>query len=137
MSSMLLRRIWVKSRRSLRRSRLAQIIVIVALWWLGDQAVQAMAIDLPGGVIGMFALLALLSTGWVRSRTLGKAADWLLAEMLLFFVPAVVVVIDMPELIGVLGFKLLLAVIVGTSLVMMATAASVWLGRRWIDRDER
>ena len=137
MSSMLLRRIWVKSRRSLRRSRLAQIIVIVALWWLGDQAAQAMAMDLPGGVIGMFALLALLSTGWVRSRTLGKAADWLLAEMLLFFVPAVVVVIDMPELIGVLGFKLLLAVIVGTSLVMMATAASVWLGRRWIDRDER
>lgn len=137
MSSMLLRRIWVKSRRILRRSRLAQIVVIVALWWLGDQAVQAMAIDLPGGVIGMFALLALLSTGWVRSRTLGKAADWLLAEMLLFFVPAVVVVIDMPELIGVLGFKLLLAVIVGTSLVMMATAASVWLGRRWIDRDER
>ena len=137
MSSMLLRRIWVKSRRILRRSRLAQIVVIVALWWLGDQAVQAMAIDLPGGVIGMFALLALLATGWVRSRTLGKGADWLLAEMLLFFVPAVVVVIDMPELIGVLGIKLLLAVIVGTSLVMMATAASVWLGRRWIDRDER
>src|SRR5688572_12840441 len=117
------RRAWTISRRRLRGSRLLQAAIIVGLWWLCDRIAQRFAVPVPGGVLGMLALLGLFASHRLRARSVAKGADWLLAEMLLFFVPAVMVLIDMPHMLGWLGIKLLMAVVVGTSAVMLATAA--------------
>jgi holin-like protein len=132
-----LRRLSISARRTLRRSLPLQVAVIILLWWLCDGLVARIGLAIPGGVLAMLVLLAALGTGLIRTISLARGADWLLSSMLLFFVPALVVVIDMPELLGPLGFKLLLVVIAGTAAVMLVTAATVFCLQRWMRPDER
>jgi holin-like protein len=130
-----MRKFWrhtrVMSRRRLRQSRLLQIGAIVGLWWLCDLLARQLMLAVPGGVIGMIVLLAFLASGRLRASTLGKGADSLIAEMLLFFVPAVMVLIDMPQMLGWLGLKLLIAVVAGTGIVMLTTAFTVHTVMQW------
>ena len=88
---------------------------------------RLMQIAVPGGIIGMAVVLVLLATHRIRPDTLGRGAKWLLAEMLLFFVPAVMALLDHHEFIGALGLKLLAVILTGTLMVMASTALTVEL----------
>lgn len=125
------RRIWVIARRRWRRSSLLQVAAIVGLWGLCHAIVRQLALAVPGGVLGMLALLAMFASGRLRARSVSKGANWLLAQMLLFFVPAVMVLMDMSQLLGWLAIKLLAAVVAGTFVVMLTTAAAVHAFMRW------
>ncbi|MCD9028628.1 CidA/LrgA family protein [Luteimonas sp. BDR2-5] len=124
-------------RRGVRGSRWAQVAIIVAVWALAEALVHALHLPVPGGILGMLGLLLLLSTRGVASRTLDQGSDFLLAEMLLFFVPAALIVLDNPQLLGLLGLKLLAVVLAGTCLVMVCTALTVDLCCRWSARHGR
>ena len=54
---------------------------------------------------------------WVRA-----GARWLLAEMLLFFVPAVVAVVNYTQLLMVDGWRIFLVIALSTLMVLGATA---------------
>jgi len=54
---------------------------------------------------------------WVRA-----GARWLLAEMLLFFVPAVVAVVNYAQLLMVDGWRIFLVIGLSTTMVLGATA---------------
>ena len=56
--------------------------------------------------------------------------------MLLFFVPAVLALLDHRELIGTLGLKIFAVILVSTTAVMCVTALTVDLCYRWSERDE-
>lgn len=104
---------------------------LLALVWKGcDMAVTALKLPLPGGIVGMAVVLALLGTGWLRPASMRRGARWLLAEMLLFFIPATLAVMDHREFMGALGLKLLAVITLGTLLVMGATALTVDLCHR-------
>ena len=126
----------VPVRRWLRGSRLWQVLLIVGLWAGAEWLVQATHLPIPSGIVGMMILLLLLGRQWVAPQTVSKGAGWLLAEMLLFFVPAAMIVIQNPQLFGTLGLKLLLVIVVGTVLVMAATALTIDLLFRWKQRRE-
>jgi len=79
----------------------------------------------PGGVIGMLILLALMATGRLPAARLTLGARGLLNHMLLFFVPAVITLRDHAELISPLGLKLLAVIVVGIVSVMIGTALIV------------
>jgi len=65
-------------------------------------------------------MLRVMPLGW------GKAgASWLLAEMLLFFVPAVVAVVNYGDLLRLEGWRILLVIGVSTLLVLGATSLVV------------
>jgi holin-like protein len=81
------------------------------------------------------ALLALGARG-LHIGSLKRGANWLLAEMLLFFVPAVLALLDHSELLGLMGLKILTVIILSTVAVMSVTALTVDLCYRWIARDE-
>ncbi len=88
---------------------------LLLLCWLGGCAIaRAAGVPVPGGVIGLFALLMLLASGLIRPQLIERGAGWLLAHMLLFFVPAVVALMAHPELLGIAGLKVLV-VIVGST----------------------
>lgn len=87
--------------------------------------VDLTALPVPGGVVGMALLLALLSADRLGIGNVQRGARWLIGDMLLFFVPAVLAVLQHRELLGVLGLKLLAIILVGTALVMAATAMTV------------
>ena len=118
-------------RRRLRRSSLWQVGLIIAFWKLGDLAVQATGLPLPGSIFGMFALLGLLASGRLSVLTVRRGARWFLGEMLLFFVPAVLALLDHPEFLGSLGLRILAVIVLGTVTVMVVTAAFIDLCYRW------
>ncbi|MGI4857582.1 MAG: CidA/LrgA family protein [Janthinobacterium lividum] len=107
-----------------------QVSALVALWFAADALVRWLHLPLPAGVVGLLLLLGLLSSGWFAPRWIKSGADWMLSEMLLFFVPAAVAIIQYGHLIENDGVRLALVVVPGTLLVMCATALAVEFGVR-------
>ena len=66
---------------------------------LADIAVRTLHPALPANLTGMLLLLVCILLGVVKAQWFSAGARWLLAEMLLFFVPAVVAVVNYQELL--------------------------------------
>jgi holin-like protein len=122
---MSIRRPLVVLRSALRRSQILQIGLFVAFWLAGEAIARLSGLPVPGGVIGMAGVLVLLSSQRLAPVNLRRGAEWLLSNMLLFFVPATMVVLDHREFLGVLGLKLIAVILVSTLCVMGATALAV------------
>ena len=110
-----------------------QVGVLIAAWWLADEAASALHLPFSGGVVGLFVLVALLLSGWVRPTTIELGANWLLANMLLFFIPLVVSVVQFTQLLKAQGLMLFVNIGLGFASVMLATALTV----EWVCRYER
>lgn len=124
------RRATVILHRRLEGSRLAQIAFIFGLWLLGEGVTRLTGIPVPGAVLGMFGLLFLLGSGTIRLASMRRGAYMLLADMLLFFIPAVLAVLDHREFLGMIGVKIVAVIVAGTLAVMCMTALAVDLGYR-------
>lgn len=122
--------------RNLLASTPAQVLVLALLWAAGCLLVRLIGLPLPGSLLGLVALLCLLAGG-TDVRLVARGAGWLLAEMLLFFVPAVVALLAHPELLGLTGLKVLVVILGSTVLVMLATALTVEWGLRWMSLHAR
>lgn len=124
---MMINSVITKGRHAVRRHYVLQIALIIAIWKLGEFIAHACALPVPGSVIGMALLLVMLRYNIIALPSVKRGADVFLAEMLLFFVPAVLAVLDHPEFLGWLGVKLLIAILVGTVIVMTCTALTMEL----------
>lgn len=102
-----------------------QVGILIAAWWLADAAASALHLPFSGGVVGLFALVALLLAGWVRPSAIELGANWLLANMLLFFIPLVVSVVQFTQLLKSQGLMLFVNIGLGFASVMLATALTV------------
>lgn len=120
-----------------------QVALYAVLFLIADRLVQQFHLPLPANIVGMLMLLALillriLPLNWVKA-----GSRWLLAEMLLFFVPAVVAVVNYAQLLMVEGWKIFLVIAISTMLTLGMTGLvvdrvyrlEVWLQRRK-QRDE-
>lgn len=101
-----------------------QTLFFVGVWVAADYCGRKLGIKIPGAVLGMGAVLALLFSGIVKTRHIGLGADFLLAEMLLFFMPAFVAAMTYFGLFASQGLRLVAAVGLGTVAVM---AGTVWV----------
>ncbi|MGF6769812.1 holin-like protein [Paraburkholderia sp. GAS199] len=111
---------------ALRFARIAiQSAALCGLWFVADYAVRLLHLPVPGGVVGLVALLALLFCGGVAPRWIKAGADWLLSDMLLFFIPAAVAAVQYGGLFREDGWRLALVVVAGTLMVMVAVAFAV------------
>ncbi|UZX68785.1 CidA/LrgA family protein [Yersinia ruckeri] len=121
-----------------RMQVLVQVVLYVGLFVISEQLVRVFHLPLPANIVGMLLLLALfvlriMPMGWVKA-----GSRWLLAEMLLFFVPAVVAVVNYAQLLLVDGWKIFAVIAVSTTLTLAATALvvdrvyrfEIWLQRR-------
>ncbi|WP_370680555.1 CidA/LrgA family protein [Comamonas sp. GB3 AK4-5] len=122
-----------------------QVGLLSAIWVAMDAARQHFGWSMPAGLIG-FGLLAVgLFTGLVKVQWLQGGTNWLLAEMLLFFVPAMLVVTEYTDLIRSEGLRILAVIVASTACVMAVTALAVdrvyrfelWLARRKSSREAR
>ncbi|WP_345829961.1 CidA/LrgA family protein [Erwinia sp. HDF1-3R] len=115
-----------------------QVALYVVFFLLAEQLVDRLHLPLPANIVGMLLLLALimlrvLPLNWVRA-----GSRWLLAEMLLFFIPAVVAVVNYSQLLRVEGWRIMLVIGISTLLVLSATALvvdrvyrfEIWLAQR-------
>ena len=129
-------RISVAARHMLHRNMIGQMGLIV-LFWLAGQAIATLSgLPIPGGVIGLFLVLALFASGRLQLGSMRRGAKWFIGELLLFFIPAVIAVIDHGEFIGLTGLKIIAVIVGGTVIVMVATAFAVEAGYRLMLRLE-
>lgn len=114
-----------------RTGRIAlQAAALGVLWMAVDWAVRALGLPVPSGVIGLAVLLALLFSGRVAPAWVKDGANWLLSDMLLFFVPAAVAAVQYGGLFREDGWRLALVVVAGTAFVMVAVAVAVDLAAK-------
>lgn len=119
------REITISVRRMMHVSAATQIALLILIWQAGEAVVRVLHLPVPGAVIGMLFVLGLLATGRLKLISLRSGARWLLAEMLLFFIPAVLAILDHREFLGLLGLKVLAVILVGATTVMIVTALAV------------
>ncbi len=104
-----------------------QIIIILAVWGCAYVLQKLLNLPVASGVLGFFLLLFLLEMKWLKLAHVEHGAELLLAELLLFFIPPVVGVIQYQDLLIASGWKILLVILISTALVMMVSVYSVRL----------
>jgi len=109
-------------KRKFHKSRILQICLITLLWFIAQEISLLTQVPIPGGVIGLLGVLLLLYFNILSIRSLALGAEWFLAEMLLFFIPAVPAVLNHQEFFGWTGLKILAIIIIGTIIVIIGTA---------------
>ena len=109
----------------------SEIAVLLAIYFLGCQIAAGWHLPIPGGVIGMALLLVAFALGWVKPAALQLGAGVLMAEMLLFFIPALMSLLDYGVLVRDEGWRIMLVIGVSTLLVMVVTAFTVEAVCRW------
>lgn len=102
-----------------------QLLLYIGLFIASDRLVSWLHLPLPANVVGMVLLLALIVTRIVPLRWVKAGASWLLAEMLLFFIPAVVAVVNYSDLLRSEGWRICLVIALSTLLVLAATSLVV------------
>ena len=115
---------------------ISELAVLLALYFLGCQLAAWWYLPIPGGVVGMTLLLLAFALGWVKPATLQLGAGVLMAEMLLFFIPALMSLLDYGVIVRDDGWRILLVIGVSTLLVMIVTAFTVEAVCRWRVRHE-
>lgn len=120
------------SARILHRSAPLQVALVVAFWLAGEGLSRLLALPVPGGIVGLALVVLLLATKRLNLLSMKRGADWLLAEMLLFFVPAVLAVLDHREFRGLVGLKILFVILPSTAAVMAVTAFAIDRCTRWM-----
>lgn len=115
-----------------------QVAIYIGLFVVAQQLVIWLHLPLPANIVGMLLLLALMLLRVVKLRWVSAGSRWLLAEMLLFFVPAVVAVVNYIDLLKAEGWRILLVIAISTLLVLASTALvvdrvyrfEIWLANR-------
>ncbi|MCB2251346.1 CidA/LrgA family protein [Pseudomonas chlororaphis] len=115
---------------------LSELAVLLAIYLFGCQLAVWLAWPIPGGVLGLALLLLAFALGWVKPATLQMGAGLLMAEMLLFFIPALMSLLDYGGLLRQDGWRILLVIGVSTLLVMLVTAFTVEWVCRWRTRHD-
>lgn len=114
------------------RAAALQIAIILAIWAVASLLQQMLHLPVASGILGFFILLFLLEVQWLRLEEVGTGADLLLGELLVFFIPPVVGVIQYQELLMASGWKIIAVIAASTFMVM---AASVFMVRMFLQQD--
>jgi holin-like protein len=81
-------------------------------------------LPVPGSLLGIIVIFILLQTNVIQLSWVDLGAKWLIAEMLLFFIPSAVGVIQYKSLMLSNGLRILL-VIMSSSIMVMACAGVI------------
>ena len=99
-----------------------QVLLYAGLFVFAQYLVSWLHLPLPANLVGMVLMLALIICRVIPLRWIRAGARWLLAEMLLFFVPAVVAVVNYTQLLLVDGWRIFAVIAISTLMVLGATA---------------
>ncbi|MFB8376510.1 MULTISPECIES: CidA/LrgA family protein [Paenibacillus] len=98
-----------------------QVALLMAFSLLMDQMARALHLPVPGSILGMIVLFILLQTRVVKLRWIEIGAAWLLGELLLFFIPSAVGIMNYMPMLEQDGLQILFIVLLSTFLVMACT----------------
>ena len=109
----------------------AQLALLLLFWAIGYGLQQRFHVPISAGVLGLFLALAALLCGVLKLNWIKGGADFVLGELVLFFVPCVVGLMKYQALFKSQGWQLISTITIGTVCVMVATAYAVSIGFKW------
>lgn len=102
-----------------------QILILAGFWLAGYVLNQKLGIPISAGILGMFLLLFSLFFKVIKMDQVAMGATFVLGELLLFFVPVVVAVVQYKSLFMTEGWQIVLSIAIGTILVMLSTCLTI------------
>ncbi|WP_243302046.1 CidA/LrgA family protein [Geothrix oryzisoli] len=109
---------------------LCQIALLSGIYYLGNKLALLMGLPIPGNVVGIVLLYALLNLGIVPLEYVQDAADFLLKHLVFFFIPVAVDLMNWGGVFYRYGLMLALAIVISTVLTFLGTGyLAQWLQR--------
>ncbi len=99
---------------------LGQILIFIGFAIIGNFIVDFLKLDIPGSIIGLLLVFLLLKSKILKLHWVEEGANFLLANLLIFFIPAAVGIIEYKNLIAEKGISLLFIILISTSVVMVS-----------------
>ncbi|MBS6028256.1 MAG: CidA/LrgA family protein [Negativicoccus succinicivorans] len=95
-----------------------QIVLLSGIFYLSERTVRAIGLPVPGALLGMALLFFALQYKIVRLEWVEDGADLLIRDLLLFFIPPAVGIMQYTNLFGAIGSKLVGAVAISILIVL-------------------
>lgn len=112
-----------------------QLLILYGFYLIGEWLRAAFNLPLPGSIIGFLLLFAALLLKIYPLRWIESGAQFLLAFLSLYFIPATVGVMQYGDVFTGKGLWLIVIVMFSTLLTMAVSAAlSQWASRRSEER---
>ncbi|MCQ2273566.1 MAG: CidA/LrgA family protein [Bacteroidales bacterium] len=99
--------------------------IIMGFWAAGECLSVLMAHFVPGSVVGMLLMFFALLMKWVKAERIEKVAHFLTGNMTIFFIPAVMGIMDQWGVIRMNWLGWLAVIVLTTICVMAATGYTV------------
>lgn len=111
-----------------------QIGILYIIYMMGEWIADRFNLLIPGSVIGMILLLALLFMRGIKVEWIEEGAGFMVRHLTFFFIPATVGIMQYFDVFAGKGFLLIIIVLISTVLVM---AVSGLTGQLLWQRKER
>ncbi|MGE6630479.1 CidA/LrgA family holin-like protein [Bacillus sp. NPDC077027] len=98
-----------------------QVTVLFVFSKLMNLFATFLHLRIPGTILGILVIFLLLHFNIIQLKWIELGALWLLGELLLFFIPSAVGVIDYGEMFSQSGTSIVLVVLISTFVVMLST----------------
>lgn len=98
-----------------------QVAVLMGFSELLNVLVRWLHLPVPGSIIGIAIVFILLQTKVIKLEWVEIGANWLLAELLLFFIPSAVGIMNYIPMLEHDGVRIVVIVIFSTILVMVSS----------------
>lgn len=98
-----------------------QVAVLMGFSELLNALVKWLHLPVPGSIIGIAIVFILLQTKVIKLEWVELGASWLLAELLLFFIPSAVGIMNYIPMLEHDGVRIVAIVILSTILVMVSS----------------
>lgn len=106
---------------------IGQIVLLWVIYALSTWVVEFLHLPMPGSVLGMISLFALLYTGVLKEQWLTAATNPLLKHLSFFFIPIAVELMDWGKLFLQKGNLLFLPLVVSALVALLTTGGIVQL----------
>lgn len=104
---------------------LIQFGIILVVCFLGDVLHSALALPVPGNVMGMLLLLFFLLTGIIKLSMIEDVSNFMLKHLSFFFVPAAVGLITCFSILEGKWLALTIISVVSTAIIAVTTGITV------------
>jgi holin-like protein len=99
-----------------------QVLFIHVFLFLGAALKEIIPLPIPASMFGLILLFLALYLKIVKLEWVEKGAKWLMAELLLFFVPSAVGIVNYDDILSLQGAEIVLLIGVSTVIVLGMTA---------------
>lgn len=98
-----------------------QIIILTVFTYIMGEFSVLLHLSIPGSILGLVILFILLQTKVIKLKWIEVGGNWLVAELLLFFIPSAVGILQYKQLLMENGFKIFAVIVISSTIVMVCS----------------